>query len=102
MSVKTRVICERGKFFIETGTARSFKNFLQNSARNIRRYIPASVLKRIEDLINSGDKETAVTLWIKACEVADSEPIRRRKIAIFYISYIIIGIMATIALLRTL
>lgn len=102
MSAKTRTICERGKFFIETGTARSFKNFMRDSALRIAKYIPESVLKRIEDLINSGDKETAITLWMKACEVADLEPSRRRKLLIFYVSYFAIGIIALLALLRTL
>lgn len=102
MTARIRTIQERGKFFIETGTAKTFNRFLSCSAHKIIKYVPESVLKRIEDLIKAGDIDSAVALWMKACEMADNEPFRRRKLLFFYISYTLFAVMAVIAFLRTL
>lgn len=102
MSVKTRAICERGKFFIETGTASGFKKFVRGSAKKIAQYVPDIWLGRIEDLINKGDRDGAVLLWVQVCHEADTVPSRRRRILIFYISYFAIGLMALYAFLKTL
>jgi len=102
MSAATEVICNRGRFFIETGSSYQFKQFLSRSAEKIVRAVPEVLLKRIEDLINQGNRDDAVTLWIKVCAVADELPARRRRVIFFYISYFVIGATAVIALIRTL
>lgn len=102
MSVDTRTICERGKFFIETGTADTFNKFLQFSDIHIRihRDIPQAFLDRIEELIDSGDRDRAVILWVKACQVADVKPIHRRRALWFLISYLFVAGMAIYAFLK--
>lgn len=101
MSSKSKVLCERGKFFIETGTSKTFKNYIRDSAGQLSRHIPSVVLIRIENLINSGDRDSAITLWTKACEVADKEPGRKMWSLLFFISYVTFIIIALTALLRT-
>lgn len=102
MSVKTKIICERGKFFIETGTVSGFKKFIKNSAQKITRYMPSIWFDRIVDLINKGDIDSAVNLWIQVCREADTIPSHRRNALIFYISYLIIFLMSLYAFLRVL
>jgi len=102
MSVKTRAICERGKFFIETGTAPGFKKFVHYSAKKIAQYVPGIWLGRIEDLINKGDRDGAVLLWVQVCHEADNMPSRRRRLLFFYISYLVIALMALYAFVKSL
>lgn len=102
MSAQTKVICERGKFFIETGTVDTFNKFLHLSADTLRRDIPEMILLRIEDLINQGDKDSAVVLWTRACKMADEKPARRRRAILFIISYFVVAGMALYAFLKVL
>lgn len=102
MSTRTKVICERGKFFIETGTGQTFKKFLRNSSGQLYNYIPGVLMQRIADLINIGDRDSAITLWMKVCVDADAAPHKIRKIFLFYLSYIIIWFMALYAFIRTI
>jgi hypothetical protein len=102
MSAQTRVICERGKFFIETGTVDTFNKFLSLSAQRIRRDIPHTILQKIADLINQGDKDRAVVLWTQACQVADVKPPHRRRTLLFLISYLVVAGMALYAFLKVL
>lgn len=82
MSDNSRVLFERGKFFIETGTGSSFIRFWKNQQRHhIIRRIPEYILKRVADLIDGGDTTKAVTLWMKACENADMIPRRTQVVA---------------------
>jgi hypothetical protein len=102
MSARTKAICERGKFFIETGTSQSFLQFLRASSGRIRRYMPIVLVQRIADLINSGDRDSAITLWTKVCIDADEGPKRTKRILLFYLSYVVIGFMALYAFIRTI
>lgn len=102
MSVKTKLICERGKFFIETGTASGFKKFIKHSAPKITRYMSSIWFDRIVDLINKGDIDNAINLWIQVCREADTIPSHRRNVLIFYISYLVIFLMALYAFLSVL
>jgi len=102
MSVQTKVICERGKFFIETGTSDTFNKFLSLSAQKLQRDIPQGILQKIEDLINSGDKDKATVLWTQACKLADVKPIHYRRVMLFLISYLVVAGMALYAFLKAL
>ena len=73
MSDRCKAIFERGRFFIESGSGKGFSLFLKDG-EGIVKYIPFFILKRIETLMDRGDRDTAVTLWLKACEVADKAP----------------------------
>ncbi len=69
MSTECKTVYERGKFFIETGTAKNFSTIFNNKDGMVK-YIPNFMFKRIEDLMKSGDKDKATTLWMKVCERA--------------------------------
>jgi len=101
MSTDTRAVCERGKFFIETGTAVTFNGFLQ-SARHIRRKIPHAFLEKIEDLINDGEKDRAITLWIRACQMSDIKTTNRKRTLLFLISYFVVAVMALYAFFKVI
>jgi hypothetical protein len=73
MSDRCKAIFERGRFFIESGSGKGFSLFLKDG-EGIVKYIPFFIFRRIESLMNNGDKDAAVTLWLKACEVADKAP----------------------------
>ena len=75
MSSRCRAVFERGRFFIETGSAHGFAVFHTNS-EGIVRFIPPFIIKRIQDLINTQNTESAVTLWMHACESADQTTTR--------------------------
>ena len=70
MSSNCKVIFERGRFFIETGSAKGFSVFFNNGS-GILKYIPPTIIKRIEDLIRSNNTDTATALWTQACTNAD-------------------------------
>jgi len=70
MSVQYKVLFERGRFFIETGTARGF-NIFHAHAGGLVRCIPVFVLKNIERLITLNNIEAATAIWSYACESAD-------------------------------
>jgi hypothetical protein len=101
MSNKSIVVFERGRFFIQTGSARSFYIF-HNDAGGIIRYMPRAILKRIEDLINRGDRDSATTLWLKACESADLAPLRIKHNLIHWGIHILIGGIALYAFIKVL
>jgi len=94
-------VFERGRFFIETGTARSFQLFYENGSGLIR-YIPEFMVSRIIDLINRGEIDTAVTLWMKLCMDADRVPIVVKAKLFHYTIHLIIGAMALYAFLRVI
>ena len=98
MSVKYKSIFERGRFFIETGSARSFETFWKG--QSAIKYIPQFMLKRVEDLIDV-DKTMAVTLWLKVCEGANAAPQKIRKEIIHYFLHVIFGGMALYAFLHS-
>lgn len=102
MNTNTKNICERGKFFIETGTASTFKKFVYYSAQKIIQYVPGVWLNRIEDLINSGDRDKAIFLWVKVCCKADSMPSHYRRILVFYTSYFFTILLVLYAILKIL
>lgn len=104
MSTDTKAICERGKFFIETGTVNTFNKFLQFSDTHIRirRDIPQEFLNRIVDLISEGDRDGAIILWTRACQIADVKPTHRRRTMIFLISYLLVAGMALYAFLKVI
>jgi len=81
MSVQCKVMFERGRFFIETGTAMSF-NIFHTRNMGLIRYVPAFLLKRIEGFIISDNREAATALWFHACEVADGTPRLLHKVLI--------------------
>jgi len=84
MSSQCKVVFERGRFFIETGTARGFGVFYTHNY-GIVKYIPFFMLKKIESLINENNKEAAVALWFHACEIADRVPriLFKRLVCVF-------------------
>lgn len=92
---------ERGRFFIETGTARSFQLFYENGSGLIR-YIPEFMVSRIIDLINRGEIDTAVTLWMKLCMDADRAPIVIKTKVFHCAVHLIIGVMALYAFLKVI
>lgn len=100
MGVRARVICERGKFFIETGSAGSFKKFVGTSAGKLSRYIPSMLINRIENLINQGNRAEAILLWEHICVQADNAPSRYILFMAFSISYMVFGLMALYAFLK--
>jgi len=102
MSARTKVICERGKFFIETGSGTTFLKFLHNSSGHVIKYTPFFLIQRIADLINQGDRQSAITLWTKVCVEADAIPQKVRRIFLFYLTYAVIGFMAVYAFIRTI
>lgn len=101
MSISTKVVCERGKFFIETGASDTFRKFVSNSANNVIKYVPVSVINRIYDLIDAGNRSDAITLWIKACEVAYYIPMRRNRQFVYAAAYLFLFAIALAALIRT-
>ena len=102
MGNRTKIICERGKFFIETGSSRSFHTFLRGSAESIIKYTSAILILRIIELMDSGNKDAAVSLWTTVCKVADPIPSRNKRLFIFLISYVTFAVMATFAFIHTL
>ena len=52
--------------------------------------MPRFLLKRIENLINSEERDKAIVLWLKACEDADVAPLRLKKHLLHYIIHIIV------------
>ena len=83
-------------------TGQVFKKFLKNSSWRVRKYIPKVLVQRIADLINSGDRDSAVTLWTKVCMNADMAPHRALKVFLFRLSYMIIGFMALYAFIQAI
>lgn len=102
MSAHARVICERGKFFIETGSTHTFRKFLKYSSGRLHHNIPIEILNRIVDLINEGNRDSAITLWTEACRIADMKPASRRRAILFLISYFAVAGMALYAFLKVL
>jgi hypothetical protein len=82
MSSRCKVIFERGRYFIETGNTKSLRLILGNN--KIFRYIPELILRRIENLIDNGDRESATALWMKACETADTTPKRLWMATVYF------------------
>lgn len=91
MGKKAKILFERGRFFIETGTARGFAMFVEKCGGLVR-LIPGFVLKRISDLMDSGDRTTAVTLWMKACEEADKAIVFNILTVIYTFFHILVAI----------
>lgn len=100
--MSTKDICERGRFVIETGSVRSFRSYLKNSAARVTKYIGNTVISRIEDFINTGDRDSATTLWVHACEVAEAMPTRILLRMIIIAVQAAVAAIATVALFRTL
>ncbi len=101
MSNHSKVLCERGKFFIETGTANTFKKWIQKTG-GATRYIRPLLISRIASLINTGERDNALILWTKCIEDADAVPSRVRRVLFFYASFLVVAAMATYAFLHTL
>ena len=101
MSIRCKSIFERGRFFIETGTAKAFHLFYQNGT-GIIRYIPEFMIKRIMDLINRGDKDSAITLWMKLCMDADRVPIIIKAKLVHHLIHLVIGLMAFYAFIKVI
>jgi hypothetical protein len=101
MSVRCKSIFERGRFFIETGTAKTFQLFYDNSD-GIIRYVPEFMIRRIADLIDHNDKDSAVTLWMRACLNADRAPMVMKMKLIHYTINIVIALMAIYAFFKVL
>ena len=93
MSQDCRVIYERGKYFIETGTSSTFMNWVVLNTKIVR-YTPEFILKRISDFILKDDKESAITLWLLVCQNATLGP---KKIVLNILSIIFHVIIAGIA-----
>ena len=92
MSTETKVICERGKFFIETGTPHSFFKFVENSSNAIYRYIHPIFIVRIGALIDQGDRDNAILLWTNVCALAEGEPVRRRRATLLWLYKFAMGL----------
>ena len=75
MSARSRVLFERGRFFIETGTATFIKQWLQQNRRALAA-IPEEVISRLEYFVTIGDKDSAANLWLHMCKIADTARIR--------------------------
>jgi hypothetical protein len=73
MSTRCKAIFERGRFFIESGSGKGFSLFLKDG-EGFTKYIPLFILNRIGSLIDAGEIDMAVALWLKACESADKAP----------------------------
>lgn len=101
MGNKCKSLFERGRFFIETGTVKHFNVFHKNN-NNAVKYIPDFILKRIEDLIKTGEKDKAVTLWMKACECADKAPIQITKDALSILFHLSVTGIAIYAFLKVI
>ena len=93
MSSNCEALYKRGVYFIETGTAQTFTTWAENT-EIIKRYAPSHVLRRIGDLINKGDTDSATTLWLKVCEFIEKAPIIGMRKLIFNIVKICIAAMA--------
>jgi hypothetical protein len=102
MSFELKVICERGKFFIQTGTSNTFLKFLNSSVKKFQQDIPSIALQRIIDLIDNDCRDEASILWTRACEIAGARPAHRRRTLLFFISYGIVAGMALYAFLRVI
>lgn len=101
MSTSCKTIYERGKFFIETGTAHTFTKFWKQQS-GIIRYIPDVVFDRIEEFINNNERDRAVVLWSAACKRAEIVPKRKKTLALFIAFHIAIAVMATYAFIGVL
>ena len=93
MSGRCKLVFERGKFFIESGTIRGFQSFYDNGS-GIIKYIPRTIIKRIIQLINNNDKDEAMLLWMLTCISADRTP----RVIIHKIVYFIFRIIFNIIL----
>lgn len=103
MSKRAKVAFERGKFFIETGTAKTFASWVARSLdRNFVRGMPEAVIYRIGNLINQNNRDDAVTLWMHACRSADVQPMKRKLSMVVGGYLVVVGFMATYAFVRTL
>jgi len=101
MGNKSKIAYKRGLFFIQNGNAKHF-NMFHAGSQGVVKYIPNFMIRRIEDLMKIGDKDRAVTLWLKACENADKVPMKIRKNLLHIMFHIIIGSMALYAFLHVL
>jgi hypothetical protein len=101
MSTRCRSVFERGRFFIETGTAKAFQLFYENGTGLVR-YIPEFMVSRIVDLINRGEKDTAITLWMKLCMDADRAPVVIKAKLLHHTIHLVIGVMALYAFIRVI
>lgn len=98
MTDKYRVIFERGRFFIETGKSKSFHAFY-TSCRIIRN-TPTFLLKRIEDFMNMGDRDAALTLWMRVCELPAQSSTRVIRKATGITIQIVLVILLVVLLIK--
>lgn len=93
MNESYKRLYERGRFFIETGTANTF---IMWAARNnlITRYTPNLFISRISTLIAEGDRDSANSLWLAVCVSAYRTPAKiKREIIFGIIKLVTLGIM---------
>jgi hypothetical protein len=93
MSDRCKVIFERGRFFIESGTPHALKKIL-GRGNKLLSYIPNYVFERIEHYVADNDKRSAVLLWAKACEEADKWPTRLILASMVFVFHAMIAIVA--------
>ncbi|KKM81529.1 hypothetical protein LCGC14_1328950 [marine sediment metagenome] len=101
MSSNCEIIYKRGEFFIRTGTAQIFKSWVHNNTKIIR-YTPQFLLNRISTLMDEGEINAAMALWMRVCSSADQAPIRIKKTIFFGILKIAVAAMAIYAFIHTL
>ena len=102
MSVRCKTMFERGRFFIETGTANGFHTFWDQQQSGIIKFIPSFIFVRIEDLIGRGDRDAAIALWFHACVIADATPSKMLRNMISVAFHVIIAAMAGYAFLHAI
>ena len=101
MSGDCKVLYERGRFFIETGTARSFSTWAKQNDK-IRKYVPRALLLKVSNFINGNDKDAAVALWFRICKLVDDAPLKITKSITLNILKLVIAGMAIYAFFSVL
>jgi hypothetical protein len=101
MSTRAKVLFERGRFFIETGTAASFLGWLKSNSGPLW-VIPNSLIMRMGHFIEVGDRDSATNLWMHICETIDTANIRLTWKIFSVIAHIIIASIAIYTLVYTI
>ena len=58
------------------------------------------VVQKITSLMNNGDRDTAMVLWTRACEMASCDWQKRQNATKFYLYYFLFGVTTALMLVR--
>ena len=101
MSVNTEVLYQRGKYFIETGSGKIFQGWFKRTCAGFN--VPDFLIKRIGDLMNQEDRDSAITLWMKICgNISRSKKKIKRKIYIGNILTVVVVFCAVFTIVKLL